>query len=189
MLYYIQTWWRWFRRCGLSRGFGVQSPSAYAFIRYVINEHYPYYAYAELKQRLHSLSKLQHKFGRLLLRLSNFWQPEIFYSNIALYDPYIHAGCQKAKSYSLGQVSETKEKKLIVVDLISYDMKQLNTSILPLCHENTLLVLLGLNKLKEKKLWYDLQNSSFTGITYNLYYAGIVFFDHTVYKQHYDVNY
>ena len=53
MHYYLSTWWRWLRRCGCNRGFGVQSPSAYAFIRYVINEHYPYYAYQELRNGLY----------------------------------------------------------------------------------------------------------------------------------------
>ena len=47
MHYYLSTWWRWLCRCKYCRGFGVQSPSAYSFIRYVINEHYPYYAYSE----------------------------------------------------------------------------------------------------------------------------------------------
>ena len=56
MHYYLSTWWRWFRRCGYSRGFGVQSPSAYSFIRYVINEHYPYYAYQELQEQLPQLN-------------------------------------------------------------------------------------------------------------------------------------
>ena len=189
MLYYIQTWWRWFRRCGLSRGFGVQSPSAYAFIRYVINEHYPYYAYAELKQRLNGLSRVQHKFGRLLLRLCNYWQPMARYSNISLYDLYMDAGCRQTKSYGLELLAATNDKKLVVVDLTRFDMHELNSVVLPLCNENTLLVLLGLNKLKEKYLWCDLQDSPYTGITYNLYYVGIVFFDHTVYKQHYDVNF
>ena len=72
MHYYLSTWWRWLRRCGCSRGFGVQSPSAYAFIRYVINEHYPYYAYQELQERLSWFDKRGHQTGRLLLRLANF---------------------------------------------------------------------------------------------------------------------
>ena len=41
----------WLRRMSYSRGFGVQSPSAYRFIRYVISEHYPYYAYADLRKK------------------------------------------------------------------------------------------------------------------------------------------
>ena len=40
----------WLSRINHCRGFGVQSPSAYAFIRYVVNEHYPYYAYEDLRK-------------------------------------------------------------------------------------------------------------------------------------------
>ena len=43
--YYIQSISRWLLRCRYSRGFGIQSPSAYSFERYVVNEHDPYYAY------------------------------------------------------------------------------------------------------------------------------------------------
>ena len=96
MHYYLSTWWRWLRRCGCSRGFGVQSPSAYAFIRYVINEHYPYYAYQELQERLSWFDKRGHQTGRLLLRLANFWQPKICMVNEHRFDEYLHAGCRKA---------------------------------------------------------------------------------------------
>ena len=43
MNYKVQRYLHWLRRIKYCRGFGVQSPSAYRFIRYVINEHYPYY--------------------------------------------------------------------------------------------------------------------------------------------------
>ena len=74
MLYFLKSSWIWLKRCTHCRGFGVQSPSAYRFIRYVINEHYPYYAYEELKEHMNMLSKHQHKLGRLFFRLANFWQ-------------------------------------------------------------------------------------------------------------------
>ena len=41
----------WAVRIGHCRGFGVQSPWAYRMVRYVINEHWPYYAYAPLAAR------------------------------------------------------------------------------------------------------------------------------------------
>lgn len=187
MFYYIQTWWRWLRRCGLSRGFGVQSPSAYAFIRYVVNEHYPYYAYSELKSQLRTLTRRQHKLGRLLFRLANFWQPEARYCDEEIYLPYMYAGCHRSSVCSLSQLDDSSEKKMIVLDLNHVHPDALFSDILPLCHEQTLLILLGLNK--NKAIWKKLQQSSSTGITYHLYYVGIVFFDLSKYKQHYDVNF
>ena len=38
----------WLKRIGHCRGFGVQSPTDYWLVRYVINEHWPYYQYASL---------------------------------------------------------------------------------------------------------------------------------------------
>ena len=39
------VWLGRIHRCG---GFGIQSPTDYSFVRYVINEHWPYYAYDSL---------------------------------------------------------------------------------------------------------------------------------------------
>ena len=202
MLYYIKTWWRWFRRCGLSRGFGVQSPSAYSFIRYVVNEHYPYYAYSELKDRLDSLSRREHKFGRLLLRLANFWQPDVRYTDAYKYLPYLYAGCHRsevkdladfaadAAKIAIDKTDFSSQSTLVVLDLSTYDIARIITEILPLCTPKTMLVLLNMqNRKKVIEEWLKIQDSVYSGITYDLYYAGIVFFDKSIYKQHYEVNF
>lgn len=203
MLYYMKTWWRWFRRCGLSRGFGVQSPSAYSFIRYVVNEHYPYYAYAELRDRLDLLSRREHKFGRLLLRLANFWQPDVCYTDAYRYLPYLYAGCHFSKVKDLkdfavdaaenedsAKTELTYQSTLVVLDLSTYDISRIATEILPLCTSKTMLVLLNMQSRKKvNDEWIKIQNSEFTGITYDLYYAGIIFFNKSIYKQHYEVNF
>ena len=199
MLYYLSTWWRWLRRCGCSRGFGVQSPSAYAFIRYVINEHYPYYAYRELQERLSWFDKRGYQTGRLLLRLANFWQPEICIVNEHRFDEYLHAGCRKAKRVEMEQPilkdnQSLKEirgmKRMMVIDLEKMRMEEVRTQVLPLCDDQTMLVLLG-NLYREKRgeEWLRLQESEHSGITYDLYDIGIIFFDKKVYKQHYRMNF
>ncbi len=223
MLYGLNcTWWRWLRRCGCSRGFGVQSPSAYAFIRYVINEHYPYYAYQELQERLTWLDKREHQTGRLLLRLANFWQPEICIVNEHRFDEYLHAGCRKAKRVEMEHCRKAKRvemeqpilkddqllkdnqllndnqflketrgmKRMMVIDLQMMRMEEVRTQVLPLCDDQTMLVLLG-NLYREKRgeEWLRLQESEHSGITYDLYDIGIIFFDKKVYKQHYRMNF
>ena len=199
MLYYLSTWWRWLRRCGCSRGFGVQSPSAYAFIRYVINEHYPYYAYRELQERLSWFDKRGYQTGRLLLRLANFWQPEICIVNEHRFDEYLHAGCRKAKRVEMEQpilkdnqfLKEIRGmKRMMVIDLEKMRMEEVRTQVLPLCDDQTMLVLLG-NLYREKRgeEWLRLQESEHSGITYDLYDIGIIFFDKKVYKQHYRMNF
>ena len=199
MHYYLSTWWRWLRRCGYCRGFGVQSPSAYAFIRYVINEHSPYYAYRELQERLTWLDKRGHQIGRLLLRLANFWQPEICIVNEHRFDAYLHAGCRKAKRVEMEHPilkdnqfqKETRGmKRMVVIDLEKMGMEEVRTLVLPLCDDQTMLVLLG-NLYREKRgeEWLRLQESELSGITYDLYDIGIIFFDKKVYKQHYRMNF
>ena len=65
----------WMRRMRHSRGFGVQSPYDYRFIRYVINEHWPYYAYDELKESVTDIDTKTRKLCRLYFRLANWRQP------------------------------------------------------------------------------------------------------------------
>lgn len=155
MVYYLSTWWRWLCRCKYSRGFGVQSPSAYSFIRYVINEHYPYYAYSELEERYEMPGRLQHNLGRLLFRLANYWQPEKCYSIESLYFPYINAGCYKTVLCTLYDLYDSSTKNLVVIDLDHIDKDELYSSILPFCNDRTLLVVLGLNHGKTSSFGID----------------------------------
>ena len=81
-----------------SYGFGVQSPFAYEFVRCVVNEKYPYYAYEELYDREAVRDKTELKRCRLCLRLANYIQASSW--GIALeknqrYEKYINAGCRK----------------------------------------------------------------------------------------------
>ena len=78
MNYKVQRYLHWLRRIKYCRGFGVQSPSAYRFIRYVINEHYPYYAYDELRKELPRLDSLTRKRMELYFRISNFRQASLW---------------------------------------------------------------------------------------------------------------
>jgi len=70
----------WLRRVHHSRGFGVQSPSAYSFVRYVINEHYPYYSYDLLAAQFKDVDSLTLKKARLLFRVSNYAQTQYWVS-------------------------------------------------------------------------------------------------------------
>ena len=48
----------------------MQSPWAYRFIRYVINEHYPYYSYEDLRLRWFRIDVLSRKMAELLFRIA-----------------------------------------------------------------------------------------------------------------------
>lgn len=61
-------------RVGKSRGFGIQSPWAYSFVREVIFETCPYYAYKEIDKRVKS--KKDREWARLHFRIANFVNPK-----------------------------------------------------------------------------------------------------------------
>ena len=92
----IKRYFIWLRRMSHSRGLGVQSPSAYRFIRYVISEHYPYYAYDDLRKKYPALDWLTRKRMELYFRLSNFCRTNqmIDYSEeSSLLADYVKHGC------------------------------------------------------------------------------------------------
>lgn len=64
------------RRIRHCAGFGVQSPTDYAFVRGVIYERNPYYAYDTLDKSFPSMKPLDRWQARLLLRVANHAQAE-----------------------------------------------------------------------------------------------------------------
>ena len=90
----------WLPRMSYSRGFGVQSPSAYRFIRYVISEHYPYYAYADLRKKYPALDWLTRKRMELYFRLANFCRTKLmvdYSKDNSLLADYVAHGCKMTR--------------------------------------------------------------------------------------------
>ena len=88
--------WAW--RCRHSRGFGVQSPWAYSFIRYVVNEHYPYYAYKQLESKVKAVSGPERRLCQLYFRMANYLQPRSVVDFGSPFEPfraYVSAGCRR----------------------------------------------------------------------------------------------
>ena len=93
--------WAW--RCRHSRGFGVQSPWAYSFIRYVVNEHYPYYAYKQLESKVKAVSGPERRLCQLYFRMANYLQPRSVVDFGSPFEPfraYVSAGCRRASDYT-----------------------------------------------------------------------------------------
>ena len=109
MNYKVQRYLHWLRRIKYCRGFGVQSPSAYRFIRYVINEHYPYYAYDELRKELPRLDSLTRKRMELYFRIANYRQASLWldYSRrddtIAI---YVGRGCNATRVRNIADLQQ-----------------------------------------------------------------------------------
>ena len=192
LIYYIRSSYRWLSRCCYSRGFGIQSPSAYSFVRYVINEHSPYYAYSNLDRMMQSKGLLFRKMGRLYFRLANFWQPHDVVVSCKEIQPYINAACHEANvvdvdSYEFGSAS----LPILFILNIEY-LEDLNfcNRIFNLASDKTLLVVTDIYASKETKaLWRSILDEQHSVVTFDLYDCGIVFFDKSKYKQNFKINF
>lgn len=195
MNYKVQRYLHWLRRIKYCRGFGVQSPSAYRFIRYVINEHYPYYAYDELRKELPRLDSLTRKRMELYFRIANYRQASLWldYSRrddtIAI---YVGRGCNATRVRNIADsqqpVSGDKIEVLRICPIAGCE--SVLAAALKQADDRTLFVIedIGYNDTA-KRMWQTLLESDLTSVSYDLYYLGIAFFDRKRYKNNYIVNF
>ena len=195
MNYKVQRYLHWLRRIKYCRGFGVQSPSAYRFIRYVINEHYPYYAYDELRKELPRLDSLTRKRMELYFRVANYRQASLWldYSRrddtIAI---YVGRGCNATRVRNIADsqqpVSGDKIEVLRICPIAGCEA--LLEAALQKTDDHTLFIIedIGYNDTA-KRMWQKLLESDLTSVSYDLYYLGIAFFDRKRYKANYVVNF
>ncbi len=202
MLYFIRRFIVWVRRARYSRGFGVQSPWAYRFIRYVVNEHYPYYKYEQLDEQVNGIDKRTRKLCKLYFRLSNYQQPHVFvdcYPASSCYKTYVTAGCQKARYYKVTkEITEEKtlqifsnagEYSMVRVPLIE-NYRLLVDKALDHLSSTCVLVIENIKRDKEAKAyWAELVSDTRTGISFDLYYCGVLFLNRDMVKQSYVVNF
>ena len=161
------------KRIAYCRGFGIQSPTDYWFVRYVINEHWSYYQYQSLGENDDWLTR---KLGRLYFRIANWIQPQIIEANS--YQEYFHAGCQHAR---FGESSE-----LLFIDLDG-DCRQSPSYIYNKVNDQSVLRVGGIRK--DRAFWNELRNDERARVTFDLYYCGIVLFDKKRHKQNYIINF
>lgn len=172
-MYWLKHPLVWLSRISHSRGFGIQSPSDYWFVRYVINEHWPYYQYQVLGQDDDWLRK---KLGRLYFRLANWRQPEVVVSRD--YQAYFKAGCHRSV------ISDDADRAdLLLMSLTTDPVEILYNKV----NERSVLIIEGIQQ--EKARWREIVADERTGVTFDLYYCGIVLFDKTRYKKHYIINF
>ena len=202
MIYFIKRSVVWLRRAQYSRGFGVQSPWAYKFIRYVVNEHYPYYKYAQLKQQVYGINKRVRKLCRLYFRIANFQQPHSFIDYLpfsSCYKIYTLAGAKKTLYRPISQdttpesytriLAEVGDNSIVRVSLRD-NYREFIDKAIDLLPSTSVLILEHIKRNKETEAyWKSLVADDRTGITFDLYYCGLIFLDKTMIKQDYIVNF
>lgn len=195
MNYKVQRYLHWLRRIKYCRGFGVQSPSAYRFIRYVINEHYPYYAYDELRKELPRLDSLTRKRMELYFRVANFRQASLWLDFCERNDviaTYVGRGCHATQVRRITDLQQiTADDRIEVLRICpSAGCEALLEAALQKADDRTLFIIedIGYNDTA-KRMWQKLLESDLTSVSYDLYYLGIAFFDRKRYKANYVVNF
>nr|WP_315455844.1 hypothetical protein [uncultured Prevotella sp.] len=202
MVYFIKRFIVWLRRVRYSRGFGVQSPWAYRFIRYVVNEHYPYYKYEQLDEQVNGIDKRTRKLCKLYFRLANYQQPHTFvdcHPISSCNKNYIEAGCQKTQYIKV--TNEITEEELIQlfshageycivrVPLVE-NYRLLVDKALDNLSSSSVLIIENIKRDKEaESYWAELVSDSRTGISFDLYYCGVLFLNKDMVKQSYVVNF
>ena len=163
----------WLSRAHHSRGFGIQSPTDYAFVRYVVNEHWPYYAYDTLTDD----DWLTQKLGRLYFRMANWRQPAQMAAD--RYQQWWQAGCRKTRFAELPEHVELAR--------IDAGDRQQWLSVSEHCDRQSVIVVEDI--YRNPAQWHDIQSDNRVGTTFDLYYCGIVFFDTQRYRHHYIINF
>lgn len=183
------------RRFTHSRGFGIQSPSAYRFDRNVINDHYPYDAYADLKHAFPQQDRLTMKLARLYFRIAHATQARqwtLCTHRNDVYRAYIEAGCHTTIFVDGDEVDEVDKVAAsdVLVMAMEDDRWPMCEAFVSRAHEHSILIVEGIYASKKAKMrWKELVNDERTGVAFDLYDCGIVFFDHTKSKQVYIINF
>ena len=205
LLYYLKRPFIRLSRFRYRCGYGVHSPFAFSLITDVIYEKMPYYAYDLLKVEQKKRITTQRwekgipRINRLLFRLVNKVQPATIIevgqpsaASLYLQSAKPSAGCLFASD--LSELFLDADTPVDFLYLNDYRNPALLEEVFNICSRrttpNSLFVVHGICYSKAmKNLWKQLQNDERVGITFDLYDAGLLFFDTTKIKQHYIVNF
>ena len=198
-LSFLRYWFKrsmvFMRRFPHSQGFGIQSPSAYRFDREVINAHHPYHAYADLQLAFPHEDRLTLKLARLYFRIANATQARrwaLCTHRNDVYRAYIEAGCHTTilvDGDEVGDVVKVAASDVLVMG-IEDDRWPMCEAFVSSAHERSMLIIEGIYASKKTKMrWNELVNDERTGVAFDLYDCGIIFFDHTKSKQVYIINF
>ena len=174
-----------------SHGFGVQSPFAYHLIRDVLCARVPEDVCSSFEQQ-QKQSWHMRSLGRLFFRLAQYWHPDIILDmdgSVLPYHQYLVVGCPHVAFHSCPGAlpSYAHVKRLVFCSAtsnISVD------TILSSCDQQSLLIVLDLYQDRfSRSIWEQLMQDQRSGVTFDLYDCGVLFFDLSFYKQNYKTNF
>ena len=197
----------WLLRFRHRCGYGVHSPFAFNLITQVIYENTPYYKYKDLAKAEKNLAfekdknwKYESKkIKRFLFRLVNYAQPDTIVDagTLAASSLYLKAGKDGADYIPASELPELFLEAGVPVDFLylhDYRHPAFMEEVFRICVARTtgksVFVIEGVRYTPEMSaLWKRMQQDERTGISFDLYDLGILFFDKTKIKQDYIVNF
>lgn len=186
----LRKTWLWLKRIRYRKGYGVHSPFAFQLITDVIYQKLPYYAYSLLNKQLTLEDKSRISELKLLLRLSNYLQPNTVYLFGAepIDEKYILAGKSGVKFCS-GKVQCPVDLFFIrgeAVEIID-ELSRLKESIPPY---SMMIIEPRFYQIKDfRRHWKQLRTAEEIRVTFDLYTTYLLFFDKKKNKQDYIVNF
>lgn len=170
-----------------TRGFGIQSPFAYGFVRYVVAETLPYYAYDDLRAAYPAIPKDDRRRLELYLRIANYVQATEcldLAENEEWFRAYVGAGCKKTVVSQ-----DARQPRLLRMQTGPEQDRDLKRC-LDAAGNDALLIVEGIRRdERARALWQRLCQSPRTGTAFDLYDCGLVFLDTWKVKACYKVNY
>ena len=175
----------WLRRFRHRKGYGVHSPFAYSFIRGVLLEPWPYYAYAEL-DRLHPwwqrhVLTYPVRCRRMLFRLANAVHPGAM---------AIVGERPVEQAYMSAAVPSAAWAEAAAADLVLIASERLAEALqlAELLPRGATIACEGINESAEaRSIWQKLKNHARTTITFDLYTYGIALLDRPLTPADYEV--
>lgn len=183
------------QRLRYSKGFGVQSPFAFALINDVINQKYRYDAYSKIEYMTKDMDGDTERLSKLYFRLARYSHPDVIsdYSIHSLIDKSVFLlACPHAKVFSLNEFpiyDSSLNVGLFRMKIVA-DYRKIYQICLDSVSEDSLLIIEGINDSNESKMfWNEVVHDENTVLTFDLYYVGLVFFNKKYYKRNYIVNF
>ena len=203
--------WNWCCRFRHRCGYGVHSPSDFFLITFVVYERLAFYAYNLLHAKRKQVENLPHyreKTDRLLFRLVNHLQPRYMSEakHVPLYTfdegkeheevisllkdaPEVDYRCGNVLSLLRSRVEGQSCPDIVHIAFTPY-YKEAFDMLLPYVTSRTCFFIGSPYATKEKRQWWkQVVADSRTGVTFDLYDVGLVFFDKKRIKEHRIVNF
>lgn len=168
----------WLGRFRHRHGFGVQSPWAYTFIRDVLMEKLPYYAFPQLASQFHAKDKRkrnQHR-DEQLFRISQALKPEQII--------VIGEDVEVQKAYIMAPQNNSDKSGMLLYMKSAEDLTERWAEQAEGC---TILVLDQIGS-RQQSLWKQIVADGRATSTFDIRgYRGIAFFNQSRTKQHYKI--